>query len=118
MRAERKRLALTSRERCLRQLQASSDLALSELREHLATLDAAQLQAQQDQGASELEALTPILDAARAQEELRRLELEAINDSDQAAQAQEALCQTSAMIERDLRPWIQLRLAHRLLLKA
>lgn len=118
LRAERKRIAITSRDRCLQQLQASSDLALNELRAHLATVDAGQLQAQQDQCASDLEALTPTLDAARAEAELRRRELEAIDDSDQAAQAQDALCQISAIIERDLRPWMQLRLAHRLLVEA
>lgn len=117
-RAQRKRDAKGVRERCLNQIHLSSDLTLAKLREHLATLDSGQLQMLQEQCVRELEALAPILDAARSDAERKRRELQAIDASDQAARAQDALCQTSAAIERDLRPWIQLRLAHRLLLEA
>lgn len=68
--------------------------------------------------ARELDALAPVMDTARAEAERTRRELEAIDASSEAAEAQDALCQTSAVIERDLRPWIQLRLAHRLLMEA
>jgi len=117
-RAQRKRAAQGMRERCLNQIHVSSDLSLEKLREHLATLDSGELQMMQDQCARELEALAPVLDAARSDAETKRRELQAIDASDQAARAADALCQTSAAIERDLRPWMQLRLAHRLLLEA
>ena len=118
LQAERKRQASAATQRCLQQLRVASDLTLEELREQLVAQDSAALLAQEEQCARSLEEVAPKLEAARADAERTRRELEAIDASEAAAQAQEDLCQTTASIESSLRPWMRLRLAHSLLMQA
>ncbi|ROZ78008.1 YhaN family protein [Ramlibacter sp. WS9] len=117
-RAERKRQASANKSRCLQHLRSFSDQTLEQLREHLAAQDGAALQAQQEQGARDLQDIAPRLEAVRSEAERTKRELEAIDASGTAAQAQEDLCQTAATIEASLRPWMRLRLAHSLLMQA
>uniref|UniRef100_C5CL34 SMC domain protein n=1 Tax=Variovorax paradoxus (strain S110) TaxID=543728 RepID=C5CL34_VARPS len=118
LQAERKRQASTATQRCLQQLRVASNLTLEELREQLAAQDGAALLAQEEQCVRNLEEVAPKLEAARVDAERTRRELEAVDASGAAAQAQEDLCQATASIESSLRPWMRLRLAHSLLMQA
>ena len=118
LQAEQKRQASAVKQRCLQQLRVASDLTLEQLREHLAAQDSAALVAQEEQCVRSVEEVAPKLEAARTDAERTRRELEAIDASEAAAQAQEDLCQTTASIESSLRPWMRLRLAHSLLMQA
>ncbi len=88
------------------------------LREALAGLDAVAIDAARERCRAEIARLEAEQTGARQREEQTRRALEAIDASDGAAQAREAMESAAARFRSAIRPWARLRLAHALLQEA
>ncbi len=100
------------------QLANASPRSEAELRQRLADKDAVQLEVDETEAATAVDALEAQLREARAAEEATRLDLAAIDGSDNAARATEAMEQATANMANHLPAWLQSRLAHGLLQEA
>ncbi len=88
------------------------------LRDALAGLDAVAIDAARERCRGEVARLEQEQGGARQREEQTRRALEAIDASDTAAQAREAMESAAARFSSAIRPWARLRLAHALLREA
>ena len=88
------------------------------LREALAGLDAVAIDAARERCRGEVARLEQEQGGARQREEQTRRALEAIDASDAAARAREAMESAAARFRSAIRPWARLRLAHALLREA
>ena len=101
-----------------RQLADASSSPEALLREHLAGQDAASMEAERARIRSEIATQEAAIDETRRTEEATRRALEAIDTSDRAATAREAMEAAAARLRSAVRPWARLRLAHALLREA
>ena len=116
--ALRKREAVTSLNQIRRQMAAASSHSEAELRERLADRDAATLESEREQCRAEILIREEEQTAARRAEEQARLALNAIDSSDRAARAREAMESAAARYRSVIRPWARLKLARALLQEA
>jgi uncharacterized protein YhaN len=100
------------------QLAQASSHSEAELRLRLSERDTVSLDAERERCKAEIARLEQAQTAARQAEEQARRELEAIDASDQAARAREAMESAAARYRANLQPWARLRLAHALLSEA
>jgi exonuclease SbcC len=100
------------------QLALASSRKEESLRQSLAGLDAAAIDGDRERCKTEIARLEQEQVSARQQEERNRRALEAIDASDCAAKAREAMESAAARWRAALRPWARLRLAHALLAEA
>jgi uncharacterized protein YhaN len=117
-RAEQKRQAGERLDGLRRQLALASALEPAQLRERLAGRDAVGLDAERERCKAETARLEQAQAGARLAEEEARRALEAVDDSDRAARAREAMEAAAARYRAALKPWARLRLAHALLAEA
>lgn len=96
-------------------LAEASTRSEAELRQGLLGRDIVGLEAERARCKTEVARLEQEQAAARQTEEQTRRDLEAIDASDQAARAREAMESAAARYRAALRPWARLRLAHALL---
>ena len=116
--SRRKREAQGEVDRSTSQLALASRRSVGELRTLLADHDAARMDADEMSCSNELSQLEPSLQAARECEESARRALEAIDGSDEAVAAREAMEHAAASVRANMSPWIRSRLAHALLAEA
>lgn len=90
----------------------------AELRHCLADRDTVALDAERERCRSDIQQLEEQQSAARRTEEEARRNLAAIDTSDRAAAAREAMESAAARYRESIRPWARLRLAHALLTEA
>ncbi|MGM0676344.1 MAG: AAA family ATPase [Pseudomonadota bacterium] len=117
-RADRKRQVRRVLEERQRQLTQASSQSEAELRKRLEGLDVIAIEADQARCQADIERLGQRVAEARRVEERTRRDLEAVDTSDEAAQAREAMESAAARIQGAIRPWMRLRLAHALLQEA
>ncbi len=113
--AARKRLAQASLASLRQQLAQASNRPEAELRENLAGRDVVTLEGEREHCRSEMARREGEQIAARLAEEQARSALAAIDASDRAAAAREAMESAAARYRSAIRPWARLRLAHALL---
>jgi len=113
--AARKRQALTRLVALHEQLAQASARPEAALRQSLAGQDAVAIESERDRVRLEIGQREVEQAAARQAEERTRLALEAIDTSDRAAAAREAMESAAARFRAAIRPWARLRLAHALL---
>lgn len=116
--AAQKRSVCDALDRLRQQLRLASTRPEAELRQTLAGRDAISLDAERERCKAEIARLEQEQATARQTEEQTRRNLEAIDASDQAARAREAMESAAARYRAALRPWARLRLAHSLLSEA
>ncbi|ODT45292.1 MAG: hypothetical protein ABS70_03500 [Nitrospira sp. SCN 59-13] len=116
--ALRKREASATLTHVRQQIAAASSHSIEELRQRLAGRDAATIETQREQCRSELTIREKEQAAARGAEEQTRLALNAIDSSDRAARAREAMESAAARYRSAIRPWARLKLACALLQEA
>ena len=116
--ASRKRLAQGTLATQRQQLAQASTRSVDDLRERLAGQDAIAMDSEREQCRVEIERLEQEQSSARKAEEETRRALEAIDSSDRAATAREAMESAAARYRSAIRPWARLRLAHALLQEA
>ena len=116
--ATRKRLAQDTLAMQRQQLAQASTRSEVELRERLAGQDAIAMDSERERCRTEIARLDQEQTSARQAEELTRRALEAIDSSDRAATAREAMESAAARYRSAIRPWARLRLAHALLQEA
>jgi uncharacterized protein YhaN len=97
------------------QLAQASARPEAELRERLADQDAIAVDAERERCRTEITRLEQEQTGARREEEQTRRALEAIDASDAAAKAREAMESAVARYQAAIRPWARLRLGHALL---
>lgn len=97
------------------QLAQASARPEAELRERLADQDPIALEAERERCRAEIARLQHEQTGARRDEEQTRRALEAIDASDAAAKAREAMESAVARYQAAVRPWARLRLGHALL---
>lgn len=114
-RATRKRLLQSQLTKQREQLMQASTRSEDELRERLAGQDLPAINAQRERCRAEILQLEERQAVARQAEEQTRRALEAIDSSDKAATAREAMESATARYRAALRPWARLKLAHALL---
>jgi len=113
--AERKRQARDALKQLRQQLAQASARPQADLRQSLAGRDAASLDGERGRCKAEITRLESAQALAREAEERARRALEAVDASDRAACAREAMEAAAARWRAALRPWARLRLAHALL---
>lgn len=116
--SRRKREALNEVDRSRNQLAQVSRRSSDELRALLADQDAARMDADEASCTQEQIQVEEKLDAAREYEERTRRDLEAIDGSDTAAAAREAMERAAASVRMNMPAWIRSKLAHALLTEA
>lgn len=116
--ATRKRLAQATLSAQQHQLAQASARSEDELRERLADQDTISIDAEREHCRSEITRLEQEQATARQAEEQTRRALEAIDSSDTAAKAREAMESAAARFRSAIQPWARLKLAHALLQKA
>ncbi|MBC2732469.1 YhaN family protein [Thiobacillus sp.] len=116
--ATRKRLAQTALVAQKQQLAQASTRSEDELRERLADQDTISIDSEREHCRSEITRLEHEQATARQAEEQARHALEAIDASDTAAKAREAMESAAARYRSAIRPWARLKLAHALLQNA
>jgi uncharacterized protein YhaN len=113
--AARKREAQTHLSTLREQLAQASARPEEALRQSLAGQDAVAIESERDRSRLEIVQRETEQVAARQTEEQTRRALEAIDTSDRAAAAREAMESAVARFRAAIRPWARLRLAHALL---
>jgi len=113
--AARKRQAQTQLSTLREHLAQASARPEAELRQSLAGQDAVAIESERDRVRLEIGQRETEQAAARQAEERTRLALQAIDTSDRAATAREAMESAAARFRAAIRPWARLRLAHALL---
>jgi uncharacterized protein YhaN len=113
--AERKRRAKARFVAQREQLLQASSRPEKALRERLADQDSVAIDAERERCRAEIARLEEEQAAARREEEQTRRALEAVDTSDAAAKAREAMESAAARYRAALIPWARLRLAHALL---
>ena len=116
--ASRKREASASLTHVRQQIAAASSLSVEELRQRLSGRDAVTIETEREQCRSEITRCEEEQAAARRAEEQARLALNAIDSSDRAARAREAMESAAARYRSAIRPWARLKLARALLQEA
>lgn len=116
--SHRKRAAQDEIDRSQNQLALASRRPVEELRRLLAGLDAARMDADEAAWSAEQSVIDEKIRAARQGEEAARRELEAIDDSDAAAAARDAMERAAAAVRTSMPYWIRTRIAHALLTEA
>ena len=116
--ATRKRLAQATLTAHQQQLAKASIHTVDELRERLAGLDAIAIDGERERCRDEISRFEQEQVKARQAEEQTRRALEAVDDSDAAAKAREAMESAAARYRSAIRPWARLKLAHALLQEA
>lgn len=117
-RSRRKRDAQEEVDRTGKQLALASRRSAEELRALSVDQDLAQMDADEVSHAQEQIQVDERLQIERAREEVARRELEAIDGSDTAAAAREAMERAAASVRSNMSPWIRSKLAHALLSEA
>ena len=117
-RAAHKHAARTTLEMLRQRLTEASSRPESSLRQDLAGRDVIAIESQRERCRAEIARLEQEQAKARQTEELARRALEAIDDSDRAARAREAMESATARYRAALRPWARLKMAHALLSEA
>ncbi|MGC2519699.1 MAG: AAA family ATPase [Burkholderiales bacterium] len=116
--AARKRQAQTHLSTLRQQLAQASARPEEELRQSLAGQDAVAIESERERSRLEIgQRETEQASARQAEEQARRV-LEAIDTSDRAATAREAMESAAARFRAAIRPWARLRLAHALLMES
>ena len=113
--AARKRQAQNHLSTLREQLTQASGRSEGALRQSLAGQDAVAIESERDRSRLEIGQRETEQAAARQAEEQTRRTLEAIDTSDRAATAREAMELAAARLRAAIRPWARLRLAHALL---
>lgn len=113
--AARKRQAQTHLSTLREQLAQASARPEEALRRSLSGQDAVAIESERERVRLEIGQRETEQVAARQSEERTRLALEAIDTSDRAAAAREAMESAAARFRAAIRPWARLRLAHALL---
>ncbi len=113
--AARKRQAQTHLSTLREHLAQASARSEEALRQSLAGQDTVAIESERDRVRLEIGQRETEQAAARQAEERTRLALEAIDTSDRAAAAREAMESAAARFRAAIRPWARLRLAHALL---
>jgi exonuclease SbcC len=116
--SEEKRRAIEADQHATEQLAAATNWTLDEIRERLARIQVDQIPARIEEQEAQVYRLEQELESARSAEEQARLALQAVDMSDAAAAAREAMELAAARHRSGLRPWARLRLAHSLLREA
>ncbi|MCC2643952.1 MAG: uncharacterized protein K0S45_4365 [Nitrospira sp.] len=116
--AARKREVRQSLTLLRRQLAVASSRVEDELRASLSGLDALAIESERDRCRAEIERREQEQASARQAEEQARRALEAIDASDRAAMAREAMESAAARYRSAIRPWARLKLARALLQEA
>ncbi len=116
--AARKRKSQSDLAILRQQLAQASTRPEKALREGLAGLDAVAVESERERCKHEIKQREAEQTAARQVEEQTRRALEAIDTSDRAAAAREAMESAAARYRSAIRPWARLRLAHALLKEA
>jgi uncharacterized protein YhaN len=116
--ASRKRIAHATLSAQQQQLAQASTRTVEALRECLAGQDTIALEAERERCKAEITRLEEEQTTARQAEEQTRRALEAIDSSDAAAKAREAMESAAARYRSAIRPWARLKLAHALLQNA
>ena len=114
-RSQRKRRALDAIDAATLHLCQASRRPIEALREHLAERDAASLNEEASNAEAMLARLDTELRDARSAEERTRREIEALDGSDAAAAARDAMEQAAASVRSAMPHWIRTKLAHGLL---
>jgi len=117
-RSRRKREAEAEIDRARDQLARASRRTVDELRALLQEQDLARLDLDEAHCNHEIETVNAQLPVARENEEATRRALEAINSTDTAAAAREAMERAAASVRAHIAPWVRSRLAHALLTEA
>lgn len=113
--AFRKREAGRALAQVKQQLAAASSRSEQELRHCLAGRDAVTIESEREQCRAAIKTSEEVQSTARRTEEQSRRALEAIDASDRAALAREAMEASAARYRSALRPWARLKLARALL---
>jgi DNA repair protein SbcC/Rad50 len=100
------------------QLAAASRRSIDDLRALLAGQEAAQMDADELAHERELSEIDKELPQARERKEQARRDLDAIDASDTAATAREAMEQAASSVRAQMSPWIRSKIAHALLAEA
>lgn len=116
--AARKREAQRNLSLLQDQLARASSRSEEELRTRLASRDAFTLESERDRCRAEIERREHEQASARQAEEQARRDLFAVDTSDRAAIAREAMESAAARYRSAIRPWARLRFAHTLLQEA
>lgn len=116
--AQRKREAAAALNQVRQQMAAASSHSEAELRRRLSGRDAVTIESEREQCRSEIIIREEEQTSARRAEEQARLALNAIDSSDRAALAREAMESAAARYRAAIRPWARLRLARALLQEA
>ncbi|MGC3972843.1 MAG: AAA family ATPase [Nitrospira sp.] len=116
--ALRKREASAALIHVRQQIAAASSHSIEELRLRLSGRDAVTIETEREQCRSEMTIREEEQAAARRAEEHARLALNAIDSSDRAARAREAMESAAARYRAAIRPWARLKLARALLQEA
>ncbi|MES2356654.1 MAG: AAA family ATPase [Pseudomonadota bacterium] len=116
--SRRKRDAQNEADRSKIQLAQASRRSIDELRTLLADHDAARMDAEELAWTQEQSQVDEMLRDARKREEDARRILEAIDGSDVAAAARDAMERAAASVRNSMSPWIRSKLAHGLLTEA
>jgi DNA repair protein SbcC/Rad50 len=116
--SRRKREAQDSIDRTRALLAQASKRTIDDLRSLLQDQDAVQIDTQEATLIQEQETLTTALAAARQRDESARRDLNAIDGSDTAVVAREAMERAASSIRASMAPWIRSKIAHSLLAEA
>jgi uncharacterized protein YhaN len=116
--SRRKREAQTEVDRASSQLAQASRRTIDELRTLLVDQDSARIDAEEATCMQEQADLDAKLRVARESEEVARRALEAIDSTDIAAAARDAMERDAARVRANMSPWIRSRIAHALLAEA
>lgn len=116
--ANRKRLARAALLTQQQQLAEAATHPEDDLRDRLEGQDTIAIDAEREKCQGEIKRLQQEQTAARQAEEQTRRALEAIDSSDAAAKAREAMESAAARYRSAIRPWARLKLAHALLRNA
>jgi DNA repair protein SbcC/Rad50 len=117
-RSRRKRSAQEIVDISRAQLAQASRRPENELRSLLAGRELAQMDADEDAFATELAAVQEALPSVRERDVEAKRALEAVDSSDTAAEAREAMENAAATVRNNLAPWIRSKIAHALLAEA
>jgi len=116
--SRRKRQAQEDLDRSHRQLVSVSRHSIEALRALLVDQDTARMDADEAICQREQASIDKELPALRGREELARHQLEAIDGSDVASAAREAMERAAASVRSHMSPWIRSRIAHAVLAEA
>ena len=116
--SRRRREAQMEIDRSQAQLALASRHSVDELRTALADQDPARMDAEEKALAQERSELTEKMRLAREREESTRRDLEAVDASDAAAAARDAMERAASGVRANMGPWIRTKIAHALLSEA